>query len=266
MLVLSKPGCSMPMPGLRELQGLFWGAISDGADSGPATALLAVSEPGATLSAAERLQVYVDAYFWRLRDVLAEDFPRLAAILGPERFAEVVRDYLSSHPSTHPSVHHLGRGLAPAISERTDLPSHLADLARLEWTRRDVFDAPDSGSVRADELRGVAPADWPHLRFTPIPALAILRTDWPVHEVWAGNGSASAPAATCIRVWRSADYRVYHAPMEARDAAALDRLIAGEPLGAICTAFDDLAPLEGAQRATGLLARWLDDGIIARVA
>ena len=31
------------------------------------------------------------------------------------------------------------------------------------------------------------------------------------------------------------------------------------------TAVDDLPPLEGARQATALLARWLEDGIIARV-
>jgi len=254
----------MPTPDLRELQGLFWRSIS--ADpAGVAPALLEVLEPSATLGAAERLRVYADAYFGRLHDVLAEDFPRVAALLGGERFEDVVREYLTSHPSTHFSVHHLGRDLAAAIAQRTDLPPYLADLARLEWARREVFDARDCEFLTADALQAVSPADWPRLRFAPIPALAILRADWPVHEVWGGTETASVPAATCIRVWRSQDFRVYHAPMDARDAEALDRLIAGEPFGIICTAFDDLAPLEGAQRATALLARWLDDGIIAGV-
>ncbi len=256
----------MPTPGLRELQGLFWRSISAGADgAGPAAAVLEVSEPSATLGSAARLRVYADAYFARFHDVLAEDFPRVAAILGAERFEDLVREYLRRHPSTHPSVHHLGRDLPAAIAQRADLPSYLADLARLEWARREVFDAPDCQPLSADTLRAVASAQWPHLRFTPIPALAILRADWPVHEVWGGTDTVSVPAATCIRVWRSQDYRVYHAPMDARDAQALDRLIAGEPFGVICTAFDDLAPLEGGQRATALLARWLEDGIIAHV-
>jgi hypothetical protein len=255
----------MPTPGLRELQGLFWRSISAGPD-GVAPALLEVSEPSAKLGAAERLRVYADAYFWRLHDVLAEDFPRVAALLGGERFEDVVRKYLTSHPSTHPSVHHLGRDLAAAIAQRPDLPPYLADLARLEWARREVFDAGECEPLRADALRAGASADWPHLRFTPIPALAILRADWPVHEVWGGTAAVSVPpTATCIRVWRSQDYRVYHAPMDARDAEALDRLITGESFGVICTAFDDLAPLEGARRATALLARWLEDGIIAGV-
>jgi len=257
----------MPAPGLRELQGRFWRAISAGPDGvRPAATLLAVSEPSATLDAAERVRVYADAYFSRLHDVLAEDFPRVAAILGAARFADVVRGYLRKHPSTHPSVHRLGRGLAAAIARRADLPAYLADLARLEWARREVFDAPDSEPLTADALRAVAPADWPHLRFTPIPALTVLRADWPVHEVWGGSRSVTvSAAATRIRVWRSPDYRVYHTAMDTRDADALDRLMAGAPLDVVCAAFDDLGPIEGAEQATGLLARCLEDGIIARV-
>jgi hypothetical protein len=254
----------MPAPGLRELQRLFWRSISAGRE-GAAPALLDVSEPSATLGSAERLRVYADAYFWRLHDVLAEDFPRVAAILGPERFEELAREYPRSHPSTHPSVRHLGRGFAAAIAQRADLPPYLGDLARLEWARREVFDAPDCEPLTADALRVMGCADWPQLRFTPIPALAIVRAEWPVHEAWGADDAASDRAATSIRVWRGQDYRVYHAPMDARDAAALDRLIAGEPFGAVCAAFDDLAPVEGAERATALLERWLEDGIIARV-
>ena len=255
----------MPTPSLRELQGLFWRAISAGPDAGPAAALLAVSEPSATLTAAERLRVYADAYFWRLHDVLAEDFPRVATILGAARFADVVREHLTSHPSTHFSVHHVGRDLATAIARRADLPPYLADLARLEWARREVFGAPDSEPLTADALRAVAAADWPQLRFTPIPALTLVRAGWPVHDVWSGTDGVCVPAATCIRVWRGQDHRVYHAPMDAPDAGALDRLMVGEPFGVVCTAFDELGPVEGARRATGLFARWLDDGIIARV-
>src|SRR5262245_32933252 len=77
VLALSRPRCSMPTPGLRELQGLFWRSISAGADGvGPTAPLLEVSELSAMLGSAERLRVYADAYFWRLHDVLAEDFPR----------------------------------------------------------------------------------------------------------------------------------------------------------------------------------------------
>ncbi len=254
----------MPVPGLRELQGLFWRSITGPPDAPPAPALLAVAEPTGTLSRAERLHIYADAYVWRLRDVLADDYPRVAAIVGAERFDALARTYLARHPSTHPSLRHLGAHLAGTVERCRDLPPYIADLARLEWVRRDVFDAPDCEPLGAEALRAVAPGEWPTLRLAPIRALRVLRLAWDVHEVWGGGDAPAAPSATSIRVWRGDAYRVYHAPMEPREADALARLIAGDPLERVCAPFGDLPPLEAAQHATALLARWLEDGIVAR--
>ena len=257
----------MPIPSLRELQGLFWRSIAGAPGTiEPAAALLAVTEPSASLDPAARLSVYVDAYLWRLRDVLAEDFPRVATILGPDRFDVLARDYLRDHPSEHPSLRHLGRDLPAEIGRRPDSPPYLADLARLEWARLEVFDAADSEALTADALRALRPEHWPTLRFVPVPALAILRADWPVHEVWQATDAASPePSRTFLRVWRAEDGRVFHASMDERDVDALERMMAAEPFATICAAFDDLPPAEAGQQATALLARWLEDGIIARV-
>jgi len=51
-------------------------------------------------------------------------------------------------------------------------PPWIAELARFEWARLDLFDAPDAAPVALDALRAVAPEDWARLRFTPVPALA----------------------------------------------------------------------------------------------
>jgi hypothetical protein len=256
------------MPSLRDVQGLFWGSITAGPERlALLPRLCEVVEPSATLDAAERIQVYADAYFWRLRDVLAEDFPHLATLLGPDRLEELARDYVCRHPSTHPSLRNLGRGLPAYLAHRTDLPPYLADLARLEWARIDVFDAPEREPVTIDALRAVRPDDWPALRFMSIPALKVLHVAWPVHQIWAGADPVTlTPSPTFIRVWRAPDYSVFHSGMDARSAHALGRLIAGQPFAAVCDTFTELVPLEAAQQATALLARWLEDGIIAGVA
>jgi len=58
---------------------------------------------------------------------------------------------------------------------------------------------------------------------------------------------------------------VFHAAMDACAAEALRRLTAGAPFVVVCEAFADRPPGEAAEEVTSLLARWVEDGIIARV-
>src|SRR5438093_1312823 len=110
-------------PSLRELQRLFWRSLADEPGGGaPAPALVELVAPSATLDAGARIGVYADAYFGRLRDVLREDFPHVAALLAA-RFDETARGYLRAHPSEDPSVRHLGRLFADFLEQRPDLPT-----------------------------------------------------------------------------------------------------------------------------------------------
>jgi hypothetical protein len=243
-------------PALRDLQAAFWRSIA--AMPGTATPdpeLLRVVRPGNRLSAADRVDVYAGMYVWRLVEALAEDFPKVAAGLGPEAFGDIVREYLAAHPSTEPSVRQLGRSLPAFLAGRE--PGWLADLARLEWTRLEVFDAPDAAPVSLEELRRVPPEEWPELRLASVPALACLVTAWPVHELWADPSRAVEPARTALRVWRDG-FLVYQAPMDGAEEAALASLVAGEPFAAVCEAVGDPAD------AAGLLLRWIADGIVLR--
>jgi hypothetical protein len=53
--------------------------------------------------------------------------------------------------------------------------------------------------------------------------------------------------------------------MDERESAALRKMVSGEPFAAICETFADLLELDAARETTALLARWLEDGIIARI-
>jgi hypothetical protein len=248
---------------LRDLQILFWQAIAAepapcGSRPVPAELLRDVL-PGPRLAPAERLNVYAGMYFWRLHEVLREDFARVAAVAGTEVFERLVSGYLARHPSSHPSVRELGREFAAFLSERADpaLPAFLPDLARLEWARVEVFDAPDATALRAADLAGVAAEDWPELRLAAVPALEVVDAAWPVHRIWSGD-DASAPEPTTVRVWRDG-FLVFHASMDAREAAAVKRLAAGTTFGEVCEL------CETPEQASALLARWLEDGLLCRL-
>jgi len=256
----------VPTPSLHEVQRLFWEsvAVRPGRDS-IAPAFVKLVRGTDDSDRKTRIRVYSDAYYLRLRDVLREDFPKVTTLLG-DRFDEVVAGYLETFPSEQPSVRHLGRALAEFLRRREDIPKCLADLAELEWARVEVFDAPDAECATIDELAIIPPDAWRALRFSTIPAIQTLRLQYPAHELWSDSQSVEVPAAeTSLRIWRKNDFLVLHAPMDERESAALPKMISGETFAAICETFADLPEMDAAREATGLLARWLEDGIVARI-
>ena len=64
------------------------------------------------LCAAERINIYANAYYCRLLECLIEEFPATLAVVGFDNFADVVRDYLVCESPTQPSIFYVGRHLA----------------------------------------------------------------------------------------------------------------------------------------------------------
>jgi hypothetical protein len=257
----------VPTPSLHELQQLFWKslAVRPSRDS-IAPGFLRIVGGADDVDRKIRIGIYSEAYYLRLRDVLREDFARLAALIGAEQFDEVVAGYLEAYPSEQPSVRHLGRALAPFLRIRKDTPKCLAELAELEWARVEVFDALDANCATIADLTGLPPEVWPRLCFSTIPALQTLRTQFPVHQLWSGDKGLDLSAAeTSIRIWRKNDFQVLHAPMDERESAALQKMISRLPFAEICETFADLPPLHAAKETTALLARWFEDRIVARI-
>jgi len=254
----------VPALALPELQRLFFQRIG-GAAADPA--LLAAVAPSPTLDSDGRLGVYADAYFWRLHGVLRDDYPKVAAVLGPVALETIARDYLATQPSDNPSARHFGRRFAAFLDGRADVAPFLPDLARLEWARVDAFDAPDAPALALADLRTIAPEDWPGLRFVAQPSLTVLRSAWPVHAAWASpEGTPVSPAETVVRVWRAPDWRVLHGPMDGAEEQALAALTAGEPFAVLCETFAHLEPEAAARETAATLARWVEDGLLAGVA
>jgi hypothetical protein len=244
----------MTTPSLRELQRAFWRGVTVDPSAGP----LAVIAPSPALAPVERVGIYAGMYAARVVEALRENFPRTAQVLGAERFDELVRAYLRRHPSTHPSIRYVGRVL-PEFLGSSDVAGFVAELARLEWLRLEVFDAADTPVLRREDLAAVAPDDWGTLRFAPVAALATLRTRWAVHRLWKDETRTSADREpTTLRIWRDG-FAVYQAPMKSDEARALARMTAGEPFADVCEECDDAAG------AAALLLRWIEDGIVARV-
>jgi hypothetical protein len=268
------------MLSLRDLQLRFFAMlVGDMAEAGAAAwrgrpsapfdpILLEMVNGNGALGPAERLDIYAEMHRTRLIDVLREDFPRTLAVVGDDTFATLACRYLARCPSTSASVRHVGHRFADFLATEQATPAFLADLARLEWARVEVFDAADAAPLRLFDLQSVPADAWPALRFQLIPASVVVESAWPVHRIWADAGVplASRPEleTTTVRVWRE-DWSVSHAAMGVAERQAFRALERGEPFAGICAAVDStLGSSAAAHEVGGILMRWLEDGLLAR--
>ena len=185
---------------------------------------------------------------------------------GARRF---VTDYLQACPPSHPSLREAGARLPAFLAAHVlavDRP-WLAELARLERARLEVFDGPDAAPISITSLRDVPSDRFGALRFRLIPAHRLLENRFAIAAAWrAETGGDEPPRAEpeTLIVWRR-EGTVYHRAADADEARWLPRLAGedGVQLGDLCAALaDTLSDEAAAARAFALVARWAGEGMI----
>jgi hypothetical protein len=148
----------------------------------------------------------------------------------------------------------------------------LAELAQLEWTLAEVFDAPDAGPQTRAAFAAVDPSAWSELRFEFHPSLRRLPLRWNTAAAWHSlNNEQTPPYPECEEhavpwlLWRQG-LQNYFRSMPADEALALDCALRGHSFGEICEALTERLPEEEIPlRAAGLLGAWADSGIIVAI-
>ncbi len=255
-------------PSLRSVEESFWARIqtaSPGAHP-PSLSLDALVVSDGRASAAERLELYAQMYSRRLYDSLAQDFPKLAALLGQSCFRELARAYVDACPSHQPSLRHLG-GELPAFLRGHALARArpwLAELAALEWARNDLFDRADESTLSLDELRERARHGFQGLYIRLIEAHALIAVEHAIDVTWR-EPELHAPARSprTLLVWRQPDLDVYHRALDPDEAELGRELAAGVAFELICERLCARhAPAAAAARAAELLASWASGGLL----
>jgi hypothetical protein len=221
-----------------------------------------------------RLRVYSDAYYSRLTEALAANFPALAELLGEKDFNRLAAEYIATHDSRFASIRYYGDELAQflATEPRYRPVPLLADLARWEWTMAAVFDSADADPIDARALSGKAPAEWATMRLTFHPSVHVLEFAWNAPQIWkAINDGTARPAAAVARepaswlLWRHR-LKEYFRSLGAAEEDALATALAGETFGDVCAVMcahfrEEDAPAE----AAGFLRSWIESGMVTAV-
>ena len=252
---------------LAETQALFHAAVTR-PDDDRSVDIQRCFAGSRELSAEERVGIYADMHLWRLVDALREDYPKLAALLGDERFFGLAEAYVRKHPSRHHDLGRIGIHLPEFLGAHPD-PRRLdlGDLAALEWARAEVFVEAEAEPVREHTLSALPANEFLQARLRLVPALRTLTVEHDAVSLWRALEGGEPPpppvhGTRAIAVWRSG-FDVYHTELAADEARALDALAAGEPLARVCEAFDGRE--DAAKAAFDAISSWFHEGWIAAV-
>jgi hypothetical protein len=223
------------------------------------------------LPAADRLAIYRNAYQVRLIDALNETYPVLHGLLGDEMWVALGENYVAQHPSCYRSIRWYGGELADFLTRSAPFSDEpiLAEVALLEWTLAEVFDARDAESLSRAALSTIEPTRWSDLKFEFHPSLRRLEFYWNTAAVWKAMSHDETPprparedAPVPWLLWRQ-DLQNYFRSLTVAESTALDAALSGSSFGEICEALSAvLSADEIPPAAASFLGSWADSGII----
>ncbi|MBU4528222.1 MAG: DNA-binding domain-containing protein [Hoeflea sp.] len=140
-------------------------------------------------SAQRRFAVYRNNVTVSLIDSLADIFPAVQRLVGPDFFRNMARVYLTEEPPASAVMFEYGSGFAAFLDrfEPVSKLPYLADVARLERAWLDVFHSTDVEPLSPEALGVIAPENLGDVRFTPHPAARIVRSRYAAVSIFSAS-------------------------------------------------------------------------------
>ncbi len=169
------------MPTLHEVQRAMLRSIIDRADEGIAGVVI-----GDGIAPAARLGVYRNNSASALIEATRLSYPAVERLVGAEFFDGCAHQFVRDMPPRTAWLYEYGGAFGDFLAKfppAAQLP-YLPDVARLEWAINDALHAVDCPGLDPAGLAALAEADPGAVRFTPHPAVRLLRVDYPVDVIW----------------------------------------------------------------------------------
>jgi hypothetical protein len=132
----------------------------------------------------ERLDVYRDAYYLRLIEILTEDYASLQKLMGEDAFEAMAHDYLDQYPSDSFTIRNVGRNLADYLKNHEGCDPFYAEYAAFEWALSEVLFIEDQEILTLEALSQVSPESWPKLKLQLHNSCCLLQFNYDIYSVY----------------------------------------------------------------------------------
>ena len=145
--------------------------------------------------AGRRFSVYRNNVAASLTEALHEGFPAVSSLLGKENMDGLAGIYLRQHPPSSPLMMHFGAAFPAFLAAMPQLAhlGYLPDVARLELALRRSYHAADAPALSAERLAQLRPEELMGVRLRLAPAVELVRSDWPLFDIWRYALQPDAP-------------------------------------------------------------------------
>ncbi len=219
----------------------------------------------------DQLGVYINAYRYRLYDVVAEDYPVLQHYLGTEKFESLIWDFVNNAQSDHFNIGRFALKLPAFLHNHAAADVFAKECCAFETAIAQLADYPETVALTPAHLAGMAPeALWQSVLY-PRRALQLFAFTYPVYAYYQAVKQDEAPQPPLPEkspeksheksyavVFRHDDV-VWRMSLEANEYHLLSKLFSGQTIGAALADLDESV----ATQISTWFDRWMRNGLLA---